>query len=185
MLNPQFHQEKFDNLILYIVSRCPDPVRLGAVRLRKILYFSDVFRYAKTGHPLTGATYLKWEHGPVPREMTGALHRLESRGALRQRHVAHPRGYGMVQYFPLADPDLSMFTAEEISLVDEMLEMICAQTADSISEATHYLHAWRLADIGEELPYETIFVHRFAEITPEAIDWAKGEIARYEARMHS
>jgi hypothetical protein len=109
--------------------------------------------------------------------MTGALHRLESRGALRQKRVTHPRGYGMVQYFPLADPDLSMFTAEEISLVDEMLEMI--------SEATHYLHAWRLADIGEELPYETIFVHRFAEITPEAIDWAKGAIARYEARMHS
>ena len=184
-MRPVFNQEKFDNLVLYIVSRCADPARLGAVRLRKILYYSDVLHYAKTGKPITGATYIKWENGPVPREMDASLSRLERREALRQKRTTHRLGYPMTHYFALASPDLRQFTADEISLVDEMLQIICDEhTADSISKASHH-DAWRLAEIGEELPYETIFVSKFAEITPDAVEWAKGEIRRYEQRKPS
>jgi len=33
-VQPVFNQGKFDNLVLYIVSQCPDPTRLGAARGR-------------------------------------------------------------------------------------------------------------------------------------------------------
>jgi hypothetical protein len=179
-MRPVFDQEKFDTLILYVASQCPDPTRLGAVRLRKILYFADVLHYAKTGHPLTGATYIKWEYGPVPRELVDAERRLETRRALVIRRSAHPLGHPMTHYYVLSDPDLSRFAPEEISLVDELIRAICDDhTAASISAASHH-HAWQVAEIGEELPYETIFVSRFAEITPEAVEWAKSEIERYE-----
>jgi hypothetical protein len=180
MLRPVFDQAKFDNLVLYIASKCSDPTRLGAVRLRKILYFADVLRYAETGEPLTGATYIKRQLGPVPRELDEALRRLRRADALRVKDGVHPAGYPMKHYFALKNPDLRVFDAEEISLVDSVIQTICDEhTATSISYASHH-NAWRLAEIGEELPYESFLVARFAEIDEDAVAWAKGEIERYE-----
>ena len=180
VLVPEFNQEKFDNLVLYIVSRSPDPTRLGAVRLRKILYFADALNYLKTGRPMTGARYIKWEFGPVPAELAGAERRLRRREALLIRPSSHPGGYPMTHYIALAEPDLREFAPEEISLVDELIHSVCSEhTAASISAASHH-HAWKVAEIGEELPYESILVSRFAEVTPEDVEWAKEEIARYE-----
>ncbi len=180
MIRPEFDQERFDHLVLYIASQCPDPTRLGAVRLRKILYFADALHYLRTGRPLTGATYIKWEHGPMPAQLEGALQRLQGAEKLRVRKSAHPAGYPRTHYIALADPDVRAFSAEEISHVDWLIRTITNQhTAASISEANHH-RAYEVAEIGEVLPYESILVWRFAEITPEAVEWARQEIARPE-----
>ncbi len=175
-----FKQEKFDNLVLYIASRCPDPTKLGAVRLRKILYFADALQYLHTGEPITGATYVKQQYGPVPRELRQALTRLEEKGLLRIKRDVHPLGNPMDFYFALGEPDLSLFKPEEIARVDQLLDKICNEyTAGQISEFSHH-QAWRAAAIGEELPYHTIFVARSGEITDDAIAWAKERIEKYE-----
>jgi hypothetical protein len=175
-----FDQEKFDNLVLYVASKCPDPTKLGAVRLRKILYYADSLHYMKTRKPIAGATYIKWEKGPVPRQLQASLDRLEKRGALVVKQGAHPYGYPMTFYYALKEPDIKRFDAEEISLVDGLIQTICSEyTAESISKLSHH-NAWEVAAIGEELPYETIFARWFGEINEDALAWAKEEIRRYE-----
>lgn len=177
-----FDSSKFENLVLFIVSKCPDPTKLGAVRLRKILYYSDSLNYLYSGHAITGATYVKWSGGPVPRELSRTLQALEQQGAIKVKPDVHPLGYPMTHYYAFKDSDLREFSAQEISLVDEVIQAICHKhTAESISRLSHH-NAWKVAEIGEELPYESVFAWCFGEINEEAVAWAKREIEKYEAR---
>ena len=81
-------------------------------------------------------------------------------------------------FFSRRNPSLSRFSAEEISLVDEVLHIICNKhTATSISNFSHDL-VWEAAEIGEEIPYFTAMSMLLGEINAEDIAWAKGEIER-------
>ena len=52
----QFDRAKLKTVILYVCSRC-EPAQLGAVKLHKVLYFTDMLHYAHAGTAVTGATY--------------------------------------------------------------------------------------------------------------------------------
>jgi antitoxin SocA-like protein len=177
VIRPEFDQQKFDNLVLYIASRSPDSTRLDAAAwLRKILYFADMRHYLRTARPLTGATYVKWEHAPMPKELKAALRRLQQADKLRVRERANLTGWPMTSYLTLADPDLHDFTADEISDVDTLIRAISGEwTPIPISEWTRN-RAFEVAEIGEVLPYESFLVLEFAEITPEDMAWARREI---------
>ncbi len=84
------------------------------------------------------------------------------------------------QFGPVAlrQPSLALFSADEISLVDEMIEVICYQhSARSISEASH-TRVWEAAHVGEEIPYSSAFIHRLRSISPDDLDWARLYIER-------
>ena len=74
----QFDLAKLKDVILYACSRC-EPSRLGAVKLHKILYFSDMIYYANVGAPLTGATYRKRPMGPTCDQLLATLNELVAR----------------------------------------------------------------------------------------------------------
>jgi len=78
-----FDREKFKSLVHYICWRCKDdPSKLGAVKLNKTLWVADFTAYYNSSHPITGARYIKREHGPVPHATLPILNELESEGAL-------------------------------------------------------------------------------------------------------
>ena len=54
-----FNEQKFKELVIYIAGRCESDPYFGAVKLNKLLFFSDFFAYAKLGNPITGAEYMK------------------------------------------------------------------------------------------------------------------------------
>jgi hypothetical protein len=128
---------------------------------------------------MTGATYVKRQFGPVPREILGARQRLVARGAIVERD-APLHGYSQKQFVALTRPDLSRFSADEISLVDHIIDVVCNNhTAASISQLTHD-HVWEAAEIGEELPLYTVFASRRGEIDESDIEWAKETMIRLE-----
>jgi hypothetical protein len=165
---------KFKSLVHYICWRCADPTKLGAVKLNKALWRADFSAYLELGVPVTGATYVKRQFGPVPYAILPALRELEGEGKLSIREVEfHEKGKR--EFFALTRPDLSSFSAEEMSLIDEAIEYVTEKhTARSISEESHD-RIWELARIGEEIPYYTMF-SKAAEITEHDIEWAKGKI---------
>ena len=73
-----FNREKFKLLVHYICWRCSDdPSRLGAVKLNKTLWVADFTAYYEFGQAITGAGYVKRQHGPVPRVILPVLRELE------------------------------------------------------------------------------------------------------------
>lgn len=171
-----FRQDKFKALVHYICWRCSDdPASLGAVKLNKILWFSDVIAFAERGAPITGARYVKQKFGPVPKPILPVLRRLEAEGNLQIDEVAY---YGLRkrQYVSLVEPDRSLFDESEVATVDKVIEAVTqGHSAESISDLTHDA-IWKLADMQEEIPLHAVLVSRLGTVTEE-------DVARARQRM--
>jgi hypothetical protein len=178
-VNFGFDQPKFDALVHYICARCDDPSLLGATKLNKILWYSDAIAYLASGHPITGATYVKRQFGPVPRDILASRQRLVARGFLVERQAPF-FNYAQIQFITLTPPDLSRFSADEVSIVDRVIEAICrGHSAASISGLTHD-QVWEAAEIGEELPIYVILASRAGELTEGDMAWGRSEMLRLE-----
>lgn len=171
--------EKYKNLVHYICYICEDPTKLGSTKLNKILYFSDFLYYKINRKSITGETYIKRQHGPVPKNILLILDELYEEEKLISREVDY-FNYKKKEFFTLIKPDISKFSAEEISLIDKVADIIINKhTANSISNLTHN-QIWKLAEIGEEIPYYTVFATELDEINENDIKWAKIEIENIE-----
>ncbi len=166
-----YNSSKFKNLVLYICWKVDEPSRLGATKLNKILWFSDILTYLNFNAPITGARYIKRQYGPAPAAIIPVIEELKNEGLLAVRDVEY-YNRSKREFFALAKPDISQFSGDEISTVDQIIDQICDKhTAKSISDFTHN-KTWEMAEIGETLPYETIFASRRGEIDETDIAWA-------------
>lgn len=159
----------------YVCYRCADPSKLGAVKLNRVLLYSDWNYYLYAGKPITGDSYIKRQYGPVPGHILKAVEELCAESKIVTRTVSL-FGKEKKEYIALTIPDISIFNAEEISIVDNMINRVCiSHTADSISKASHD-DIWRLAEIGEEIPSHAIFARELGEIDENDIVWTKSQL---------
>ncbi|MBN8734030.1 MAG: SocA family protein [Acidobacteria bacterium] len=165
---------KFKTLVHYICWRCNDPVELGSIKLNKTLWLSDFRSHYQHGQSITGARYVKRQYGPVPAAILPMQKELECEGRLAVKTTDY-HGYQKTEYKALTAPDTSIFTDRELEIIDQAIDFVCRQnTAKSISEHSHD-EIWRMAEIGEEIPYFTIFA-RPGELTEDEIMWGAEQI---------
>lgn len=171
-----FNASKFDALVHYICSVCT-AAKLGAVKLNKVLYYADMMTYALHGASITGATYIKRQNGPVPKQIDGSLQRLERAKKIVVRDVPF-FDFMKRDFLSLVEADVSKFSGEEIRVVDEFIRFVCDEhTAKEISNISHTA-IWEAAQIGEELPYATFFASYSGEVDESDLKWARGEIKK-------
>ena len=171
--------QKLKALVHFIIHECADnPGRLGAVRLNKILWFTDMLTYQTRGATATGEKYLKRRQGPVPATILQTLDELEAEGKIQ---IDEPsRIYETRKFVSLDSPDISLLLDEDRDLAMYVIEKVCEQTASEVSEVSHD-EAWDAASDGEEIPMcATLAVGRGA-ITPEIRAWAESEFERLSA----
>jgi len=171
---------KLDALVHYVCAKCDNPNQLGATKLNKVLWYSDVFAFAQLGESITGAVYVKRQFGPVPKDIMAARSRLKRDGLIIERQALY-HNYQQTQFLVLKRPDISMFTSDQISMVDGVIQAIClSHTATSISEISHDL-VWEAAEIGEEIPMSAAaFGGSIGELDEDDIAWAQQEIDKIE-----
>ena len=113
----------------------------------------------------------------MPRHILGIIEDLEAEEALVVREVEY-YAKSKKEYVALKKPDISMFTAEEISLVDSVIDVVCHKhTATSISMASHDA-LWKLAEIGEEIPVYAALASELGEVTEDDVKWAKQVLSK-------
>ncbi|MBI2857371.1 MAG: SocA family protein [Chloroflexi bacterium] len=157
---PEFAQEKFEELVLYIVRRCQGDVHFGATKLNKVLFYSDFSAYKMLGTPITGAEYFALERGPAPKKLLPIQRKMVERG-----DIAEDRRIQQHRLLALRDPDLSKFTAQEIAVVDVIIDALRSADAHQVSELSHAFLGWQAAwaegqVTGENvtIPYGSAFV---------------------------
>lgn len=148
---------KFLELIVYISLRSDSDPHFGKVKLNKLLFYSDFTAYARLGRSISGQEYVKQPYGPVPRDIGAALESLEGSQSVclvPRTHFQH------TQFRVLArrEPDLSAFTGDEIAVVNEVLTELRDLNASDTSERSHEFIGWRLAEMSETIPYETMLL---------------------------
>ena len=163
-------RNKLQELILYIADRCEGEDEFGSTKLNKILFYADFTAYARTGRAITGDEYQKLERGPAPRHVLSAIQALKKDEALAEKTRSY---YGLPQrwFVALRDPDISLFTPQEIAIVDDVITRMRGMNASTVSHISHTLAGWKLAELGETIPYNTVWL---SEQSPCEEDLAYG-----------
>jgi Protein of unknown function (DUF4065) len=151
--------EKFRELILFICRESEGDEKFGATKLNKLLFYADFIAYTTLGKAITWHRYQKLGKGPAPRALKPILQKMES---AREVAFAKRDYFGKVQHRMLAlrDPQLGLFTAEEINLVIKLIRRFWEKNATGISLDSHDFLGWKLAAAGEDIPYEAALVSR-------------------------
>ena len=163
----EFSETKFRELVLYISEKSVDDPRFGAVKLNKILYFSDFEAYRRLGQSITGATYRKLSEGPAPREMLPQREVMLDSGDIAMEHRPYFAGVQQ-RVVPRRDIRTEMFRPDELAVVDETIEALWHMTAREASDFSHRELGWLAAAPGEEIPYDTAWLS--AEPVPQEVE---------------
>ncbi len=169
------NEDRLPSVTHYVIARC-DPAKLGATKLNKVLWFADVIYYRRHGRTITGVdNYVKQQFGPVQRNMLGVLEKLKKEGKIAERPSDTPVGIRR-EYVWLEEPTLAPFAGDEVDLLNEVMDWICnGESAKSISDKSHDV-LWEETEIGAAMPVAAGAVVP-AEITAEAVEWAKSAFA--------
>jgi antitoxin SocA-like protein len=165
---------KLKELILYCSKRMEEDqhVGRGRVKLAKLLWRSDFGAYWKFGEPITETQYHADQFGPSPVDELLAARDLESEGRLEFRNEWDR------QQIPIAlkDPNLEVFSAAQIALVDDQLHKYQFVTGQVMIDEAHEFPGWQLTwrdGKGQHnpIPFESVFW----DIRTELEKWEQAE----------
>ncbi len=153
----KYNMEKLEELILYIATRNRGDNTFGSTRLAKVLFWSDFERFRQTGDAITGAPYIKMPYGPIPNGFNDFLKSLEGGRLLRLEEYPWEKG---AQKRPIAlrEPNMELFTPDEIALVDQIIAEHWGKSASDVSDRSHQFVGWQIARPQERIPYGTIWL---------------------------
>ena len=153
---PQKNLEKFKEVFLYILNKVGSKPNIGETVIYKLLYFIDFNFYEKYEEQLIGATYIKNSYGPTPIEferIAGKMIKDEDIEKVQSGYFNYPQ----TKYLPLKKADLSKLRANEIEVIDEVLNRLSDINAAQISEYSHNDVPWLTTEDGEIIEYESVF----------------------------
>jgi len=177
-MDVEYDEGKFIEMLLYIASRLRDDRAGGATKLNKALYFADFAHVRRHGRPITGAVYQKLERGPAPRRLVPVRQHLVASGdaeIVREDFL----GYEQHRLIPLREPEVAMFSAEELDTIDSVLDDLDGMTGAQVSELSHEEPPWRYSEFGESIRYETALIAKEQFVTPAAHEMAQRVAVRY------
>jgi len=153
---PQKNLEKFKEVLLYILNKVGSKPNIGESVLYKLLYFIDFNYYEKYEEQLIGATYIKNNYGPTPKEFLKVIEDMEAKKEIvkiKDKYFEYPQR----KYLPLRVPDLSKLNEDERNMIDFVLWKLSDMNATQISEFSHNDVPWLTTDDGEIIDYESVF----------------------------
>jgi hypothetical protein len=89
-------------------------------------------------------------------------------------------GFQQKRTVALRDANLADFSGEEIALVTKLVEEFWGQSAQSVSNESHDFIGWKIAEDGEDIPYEMALV-RLERPTADDMAVAEGLISELRA----
>jgi len=153
---PQKNLEKFKEVFLYILNKVGSKPNIGETVIYKLLYFIDFDFYEKFEEQLVGATYIKNRYGPTPIEFKKISEKMieeEDTMKVESSYFNYPQ----TKYLPLRRADLSKLKANEIEVIDDVLNRLSDMNAAQISEHSHNDVPWLTTEDGEIIEYESAF----------------------------
>lgn len=166
-----YSEEKLRELILYLASKSKDDQRFGAVKLNKLLYYTDFTAYRLLGKSITGAEYQHLQEGPAPRRGLPAQERLKRDGAIEMTYKPSLVGDPMHVIVPKRKP-YPVFSKQEKEIINRIIEEFKNLTGSELSDKSHKEFGWRLTRQGETIHYRTAWLSS-SPLTEEQIEYGK------------
>ena len=172
---------KFGELILYLAKLSEADPKCGRTKLNKLLFYVDFRAYERFGAAVSGQQYQKRDFGPTAGAFMPVVRSLEEERAC----VWADRTYGgkpMKKLLALREPNVKVFGPEEIDLIHETLAELLPLDARDLTNRTHDFAGYQAAGMGEDIPYNMVFVDDARPLSPEEQDWAFSVVKGYRER---
>jgi hypothetical protein len=175
---------KLRELILYIADYCQQNGKLqelGTTKLSKILFYSDFAAYLKLGKAITDQEYCALEWGAAPKRMAQVREQMEKAEEIQVIQPSAGPKYTEDIIVPLRKSRLLSFTAEEISIVDQVILRFVFTVAPNRSDESHRFIGWDAASLNEIIPYSSAYLdapHILGERTQMLVPKSTIEYAR-------
>jgi len=153
---PQKNLQKFKEVLLYILNKVGSRPNIGETVIYKLLYFIDFDFYEKYEEQLIGATYIKNQYGPTPIEFIKIVDQMMTHEEIEKVKSGY-FNYPQTKYLPIRKPDLTKFKANEIEVIDDVLNRLSDMNAAQISAYSHNDVPWLTTSDGEAIEYESVF----------------------------
>lgn len=137
----KINEKKYKNAVLFFAKKVQNGT-LGKLKMMKLLYFLDFDFFEKYGKSVTGDSYLRFEHGPVPQHAEKILKAMDGEDIkITKRKVAD--GYNEQQHIePLKDFDMNVFSKEELIMLEEVADKWEKFTGSEMKMASHGEAPW-------------------------------------------
>jgi hypothetical protein len=147
-------QGRLRQMILHVARQC-EPCRFfGAIKLNKIIWKADFDSFAQRHVPVTGREYLKQKFGPALREMVPVQRDMLRDGLITFENRDFGDEVVEKRTIAVADPDMSLFTKEDLSFVENSIRHYWDMTGAESSDESHGI-AWNTRALGATMPYES------------------------------
>ena len=153
---PKKNLQKFKEVLLYILHKVGAKENIGETVIYKILYFIDFDFYEKYEEQMIGATYIKNKYGPTPVEFVKIVEKM-----IKDKEIEKVKSeyfnFPQTKYLPRRKPDLVKLKANEIDVIDDVLNKLSEMNANQISAYSHNDVPWMTTEEGEAIEYESVF----------------------------
>ncbi len=153
---PKENEEKFRQVLLYILGKVGSRPNIGQTVLYKLLYFIDFDYYEKFEEQLIGATYIKNTYGPTPVSFAKIIKEMERKGKIVEVKSKY-FDRDQTKYMPVKEADVSSLSGRELKHIDDELERLAHLNAQQLSELSHKDTPWKVAQDRGVLNYEHVF----------------------------
>ena len=153
---PQKNLKKFKEVLLYILNKVGSKANVGETVIYKLFYFIDFDFYEKYEEQLIGATYQKNTYGPTPVEFAKIVEEMKNNGEIEEvesKYFSYPQR----KYLPLRKANLEILKANEIEVINDVINKLSDMSATQISEYSHEDVPWLTTEDGEMIEYESVF----------------------------
>lgn len=172
--------DRLAEMVLFISERCQNDPKFGATKLNKILFFADALSFIQKGRAIVGCEFMKLGQGPVPRRLVPVREKLISSGRATMQKRKLVSGFEQHRLIPLGNPELGSFAPDDIKFLDEIIERLSEHNAGEISELSHQVPAWEIANEKETIPLEAVFIqsidHKEADVS-SAISFLRANVS--------
>ena len=141
--------EKQINSLLYAIEKYPD---IGRVKLMKFVFFVDLVMHNRRNETLLEDEYIRMQYGPVPAIAYTLTSQSNEYFLVAKVQIGNQR----FQYVfkPLKSADCDLFSHEEKTVFDGVLDLLKRNTAVAISTLTHQFDLWKNVANGYRIPLD-------------------------------
>lgn len=147
----KFSIEKLTQMVKFFASKDSNLYKL---RLLKFLFYSDFLCFKRTTLSMSGLQYVRLPRGPVPKDYDIVLDLAVRTGEINKELVYFGYPNPGEKFESVGDIDFSIFTRDEIEVMELVYSKLKHHNSDSISEFSHQESAWANTNPSDAISYK-------------------------------
>ena len=137
----EINRNKYENAVLFFIKHYNNKY-LHATKLNKLVYYLDFLNYRDRDTSVTGDVYYNQKYGSVPSSILKILDELQRKKALVIEEDPYKENHTRKSYKAKVGPDMSAFSKEEKSLLQDICKEFKNYSTDKMAAQTHLEAPW-------------------------------------------